>query len=116
MDKFLYFYSRALFLFLLVSAALIGTGVFDFRPGLGVSAWSVSRTTFFFWLIWKVVVRIRTGQWDVPWLTNPIAVLLVSFFTVVTVSIIPDFRDLGDYRYLFFGCVHALMIMDTFRD
>ncbi|HEY7162951.1 MAG TPA: O-antigen ligase family protein [Candidatus Binatia bacterium] len=117
MDKFLEFYGRALFVFLLAATALIGTGGFDFGGGPGISCWSVSRTTFFFWLIWKIMVAVRTGNWYAGWFPTPIFLLLLSFFLVVTVSLIPDFRwSIGDFRYLFFGCVHAVMIMDLFCD
>src|ERR1043166_1623623 len=116
MDKRLDFYCRALVFFLLASAVLIGTGPFEIWPGGGFGAWSLSRTTFFFWLIWKLILRIHTGEWRADWVTSPIFILLLSFFMVVTISLIPDFyQSIGDFRYLFFGCAHAVMIMDVFR-
>jgi putative inorganic carbon (HCO3(-)) transporter len=34
----------------------------------------------------------------------------------VAISLLPDFHAAGDFRYLFFGCVHALMVVDLFKD
>jgi O-antigen ligase len=36
------------------------------------------------------------------------------FFLVVSLSLLPDFRQSGDYRYFFFGCAHAVMLFDVF--
>ncbi len=39
---------------------------------------------------------------------------LFLFYAFVTLSLLPDFHQAGDYRYFFFGCVHAMMIVDLF--
>ncbi|MGE5218591.1 MAG: O-antigen ligase family protein [Chloroflexota bacterium] len=36
------------------------------------------------------------------------------FFTVVTLSLLPDFYQAGDYRYFLFGCAHTVMVFDVF--
>jgi hypothetical protein len=33
---------------------------------------------------------------------------------VVTVSLLPSFRQAGDYRYFLFGCLHYVMVLDLF--
>jgi len=81
-----------------------------------MSAWSVSRTTLGFWVILKLVFLFRHG-WPgisraalLPW------VPLASFFAIVTLSLLPDFRSAGDYRYLVFAFAHAVMVVDVFAD
>lgn len=83
-------------------------------PGISVSAWSVSRTTFFFWLLFKVAVLVRDGRSQAHFeRLQPLAPLF-WFFCAVTFSLLPDFRHAGDYRYFLFGCAHALMVADLF--
>jgi len=81
-----------------------------------MSAWSVSRTTLGFWVILKFIFVCRQG-WPrisrtalLPWAP------LASFFAIVTLSLLPDFRSVGDYRYLVFAVAHAVMIVDIFAD
>ena len=115
MEKLLLWWEQGLIFALGFSIALLGIGRLEFGPaGVSVSAWSVSRTTFFFWLILKVVKRSRDG-WTSSRLSDlkPLAPLLV-FFSVVTFSLLPDFRQAGDYRYFFFACAHAVMLIDLF--
>ncbi len=80
-----------------------------------MSAWSVSRTTLGFWFVLKLIVQIRQGWPSVDrkavWPFTP----LLFFFAVVSLSIIPDFRSTGDYRYLAWAVGHALMVVDIFR-
>jgi len=81
---------------------------------MSVSAWSVSRTTFFFWLVFKILLLVRAGRAvgkGLDW--QPFAPLGV-FFLAVTLSLLPDFRQSGDYRYFFFGCAQAVMLVDVF--
>lgn len=79
-----------------------------------MSAWSVSRTTFFFWLGFKVLLGVREG-WTLGKGSDLKALApLGSFFLAVTLSLLPDFRQSGDYRYFFFGCAHAVMVVDVF--
>lgn len=100
---------------LCLSVALLGIGRLEFFSAAGsISAWSISRTTFFFWLALKLVLMFRVG-WDATGLSalrclSP----LFLFYAFVTLSLLPDFHQAGDYRYFFFGCVHAMMIVDLF--
>jgi O-antigen ligase len=100
---------------LLLSIALLGVGRINlFFPGISVSAWSISRTTFFFWILVKLLVLIQEG-----WTATRLGELkslapLFWFFFAVTISLLPDFRQAGDYRYFFFACGHALMVADLF--
>ena len=115
MDRLVQWWERGLRLSLCVSIVLIGTGRIEFWSAT-LSAWSASRTTFFFWLVWKLLVWIRDQK-----LSNPIGPLrarlpLLVFFGAVSASLLPDLRDLSDYRYLFFAVMHCLMVLDVFRD
>jgi len=79
-----------------------------------MSAWSISRTTFLFWVVFKLVVLARSG-WAATGLSELRSLSALGlFFFAVTVSLLPDFRQAGDYRYFFFGCAHALMLVDLF--
>jgi hypothetical protein len=58
---------------------------------------------FFFWLILKFLLLVR-GGWAATRLSElrpPLALIL--FFIGVTLSLLPDFHQAGDYRYFFFG-------------
>jgi O-antigen ligase len=98
-----------------LSIALLGIGRVEFFPtGVSMSAWSVSRTTCFFWLILKLFVLLRSG-----WASTGLSELrslkpLWLFFLAVTLSLLPDFHQAGDYRYFFFACAHAVMLVDLF--
>jgi O-antigen ligase len=100
---------------LALSIAFLGIGRIElFAVGGSISAWSVSRTTFFFWLAFKLFLLVRGG-----WAATGLARLktltpLFVFFSVVTLSLLPSFRAAGDYRYFFFGCAHAVMVADLF--
>jgi O-antigen ligase len=113
MEKFVTWWGRGLIAALCVSVAMLGTGRMGFEGG-GMSAWSVSRTTFFFWLAVKLLLLVR-GGWAATGLSTlrSLAPLLL-FFTAVTLSLLPDFHQAGDYRYFFFGCAHAVMLVDVF--
>ena len=53
-------WGRGVFFFLNFSILLLGVGHFELPFGnAAFSAWSISRTTFFFWLIWKVLLWLR---------------------------------------------------------
>jgi O-antigen ligase len=107
---------KGLFFFLCLSVLFLGTGGGVELPvlGVGVSAWSISRTTFFFWLIWKLLIKVRYGRWRMNWVKHPIPLSLLLFFTLVAISLLPDFHASGDFPYFLFGCVHAVMVMDLF--
>jgi len=98
-----------------LSIAFLGIGRVEFFPSGGsMSAWSISRTTFLFWVAFKLVVLARSG-WAATGLSELRSLSALGlFFFAVTVSLLPDFRQAGDYRYFFFGCAHALMLVDLF--
>src|SRR5512145_2445799 len=98
-----------------LSIAFLGIGRVEFFSSVGsMSAWSISRTTFLFWVAFKLAVLARSG-WAATGLSELRSLsALWLFFFAVTVSLLPDFRQAGDYRYFFFGCAHALMLVDLF--
>jgi len=99
---------------LAVSVVLIGVGRIDFLSPLpGLSAWSVSRTTFFFWLIGRLYFFWRTRtHWNLTWSEcRP----LLLFLAAAVFSLVPSFQDLGDFRYLFFALGHGVMVLDVLR-
>jgi O-antigen ligase len=113
MEKFRTWWERGLITALCLSVAMLGVGRMGFEGGR-MSAWSISRTTFFFWLALKLFLLVR-GGWaatGLPTLRSLAPLLL--FFTAVTLSLLPDFHQAGDYRYFFFGCAHAVMLVDLF--
>jgi O-antigen ligase len=117
MDKICAWWGKGIFFFLCVSIVLLGIGPLDSSlPGVRASAWSVSRTTFFLWLIWKLLTRLRSGSWRLGFIKQAVPVPLIIFFALVTLSLLPDFHEAGDYRYFFFGSMHCLMIVDLFSD
>jgi O-antigen ligase len=115
MEKFVTWWNRGLLAALCLSVAMLGIGRVEFGPEGGrMSAWSISRTTFFFWLILKLLLLVRGG-----WAATGLSTLrclapLLWFFAAVTLSLLPDFHQAGDYRYFFFGCAHAVMLLDVF--
>jgi O-antigen ligase len=115
MEKFVTWWNRGLIAALCLSVAMVGVGRVGFAPeGGSMSAWSISRTTFFFWLTLKLLLLVR-GGWAATGLSNlrSLAPLLI-FLTAVTLSLLPDFHQAGDYRYFLFGCAHAVMLVDVF--
>jgi O-antigen ligase len=115
MERLLQWWERSLIFALLLSIALLGVGRVEFfDTGVRMSAWSVSRTTFVFWIIFKLLLVIR-GGWAHGGFgrLRPLAPLLV-FFIAVTASLLPNLRLAGDYRYFFFACFHAVMLVDLF--
>ena len=91
MDRLVQWWERGLRISLCASIVLIGTGRIEsslFTATL--SAWSASRTTFFFWLVWKLLVWIRDQK-----LSNPIGSLrarlpLLVFFGAVSASLLSN--------------------------
>jgi putative inorganic carbon (hco3(-)) transporter len=117
MDKIIAWWGKGIFFSLCISIVLLGTGSLDSSsPGLSVSAWSVSRTTFFFWLIWKLAIGVRYGSSQLGFREPAIPLPLLLFFTFVTLSLLPDFHQAADYRYFFLGAMHYLMIFDRCSD
>jgi putative inorganic carbon (HCO3(-)) transporter len=62
-------------------------------------------------LIWS---RYGSSQLGFPRHAVPISLLL--FFAFVTLSLLPDFHGVADYRYFFLGSMHYLMILDFCSD
>jgi putative inorganic carbon (hco3(-)) transporter len=117
LDKLIEWYGTALLFFLLAAVVLLGTGRIElFSPKVSITSWSISRTTFFFWLGWKLLIAMRERRLQIDRLKGPIPLSLFLFFVLVALSLMPDFHAAGDFRYLFFGCVHALMVIDLFKD
>lgn len=115
MDKLLDWWQRGVVAALVLSIAFLGIGRLEFfSPSASVSAWSISRTTFFFWFIGEIL-RLCHGGWAELELKRLKTLTgLYGFFIVVTLSLLPNFHQAGDYRYLFFGCAHAVMMVDVF--
>ncbi len=114
-QKILTWWERGVYGALCCAIVLLGVGRLDLPfSDRTMSAWSVSRTTFGFWLVLKLTVQIRRGWPSIDraalWPFTP----LLIFFTVVSLSIIPDFRSTGDYRYLAWAIAHAVMAADIF--
>jgi putative inorganic carbon (HCO3(-)) transporter len=117
MDKVIEWWQKGIFVSLCVSIVLLGIGPLESSlPGVKVSPWSMSRTTFFVWLILKLLIWVRSGISDLGFRKRAIPIPLLLFFVCVTLSLLPDFREAGDYRYFFFGAMHYLMIFDLFSD
>ena len=117
MQKVITWWERGLIAALYLSIAQRGIGRLEFfLAGGSISAWSVSRTMFFFWLIWKVMTWVRDGNPRAGFRGLAIPIPVLVFFTFVTLSLLPDFHNAGDYRYFFFGSMHYVMVMDLFSD
>jgi putative inorganic carbon (HCO3(-)) transporter len=117
MDKICVWWGKGIFVSLCVSIVLLGIGPLESSlPGIRASAWSVSRTTFFLWLVWKILTRLCYGSWQLGFIKQAVPVPLILFFALVTLSLLPDFHAAGDYRYFFFGSMHYLMIVDLFSN
>jgi O-antigen ligase len=107
-------WGKGVFLFLWFSIFMLGVGRIEFPfPGLRFSAWSVSRTAFIFWLIWKATSWIRHRSSLMEW-SRKSPVTVPIFLIMVTISLLPSFRNAGDYRYLVFGFLHYVMVLDVF--
>ncbi len=110
-------WGRGVFAFLCFSILFLAVGRFEFPlSGARFSAWSVSRTTFFFWLIWKILIWFRLGRRNLGLNKNSFPLTLLAFFAVVTASLLPDFHEADDYRYLFFAVMHCVMVLDIFAE
>jgi O-antigen ligase len=118
MDKLIAWWGKGIFVALCFSIVLLGTGPLDSSlPGAGVRAWSVSRTTFFMWLIWKLLIGVRYGGSQLGFRKHAVPIPLLLFFTFVTLSLFPGyFHRAADYRYFFLGSMHYLMILDLCSD
>jgi O-antigen ligase len=116
MNKLIVWWGWGVYVFLCISIILLGVGGGEPFPGVGISAWSISRTTFFFWLIWKVIVWCDRERPRPPLEKQIVPIPLLIFFIVVTVSLLPDFHNAGDYPYLLFACAHAVMLIDVFGE
>jgi O-antigen ligase len=112
--KLLDWWEQLLFFFLCVAIAFLGIGRVPIPLLGGMSAWSISRTVFFFWLIWKLSLWITGRQKPQEWRRIMPPLPLLFFFIFVTVSLLPDFREAGDYRYFLFAFFHYVMVIDLF--
>jgi O-antigen ligase len=65
------------------------------------------------WLIWKGLIWFRQGRENAK-LQRALPLPLVIFFFLVTISLLPNFRQAGDYRYFALGVLHCFMVMDLF--
>ncbi len=114
-EKFLDFWQRCIFGALYLAIVFLGIGgIESSMTGLRMSAWSISRTAFGFWILLKLTLWIRTGGLNI---SRPALIWfapLVLFFAVVSISLLPNFRFAGDYRYLAFAVGHAVMVVDVF--
>lgn len=115
MQKFLFWWERSLLGALVVSIAFLGIGrTTFFIRGASFSAWSISRTAFFFWFTWKVVLAIRFG-WRAAGVSHASSLVpMLVFFAAATASLLPDFHQAADYRYLYFAVMHSVMVVDLF--
>jgi O-antigen ligase len=117
MDKVIAWWGQAIFVSLCASIVLLGTGPLDSSlPALSVSGWSVSRTTFFLWLIWKLLIWVHSRGSQLVFHKPAVPISMLLFFTFVTMSLLPDFHKVGDYRYFFLGAMHYLMMLDLCAD
>ena len=117
MDKVIAWWGKGVFISLCVSILMLGTGPLDWSVhGVGVRAWSVSRTTFFMWLIWRLLIWVRYGSSRLGFPRHAVPIPLLLFFAFVTLSLLPDFHRVADYRYFFLGSMHYLMILDFCSD
>jgi hypothetical protein len=97
-----HWWGKGVFVFLVASILLLGIGRFELPwVHTGFSAWSISRTTFFFWLIWKIIIWARYGRGDIGFRKDSFPLPLLIFFSAVTLSLLPDFHEAADYRYFF---------------
>jgi len=117
MEKVLFWWERGVYGALCLSILLLGFGRLELGfSGQSMSAWSVSRTTLGFWVILRVLRWRHAGR---PQFDRAAALQLAplgAFFAVVTLSLLPDFRSAGDYRYLVLACAHAVMVIDVCAD
>lgn len=115
MPRLFVWWERGVLCALIVSIALLGIGrmTFFIRP-ISFSAWSISRTAFFFWLTWKIVLSLRFG-WRAARVNHASSLVpMLVFFAAVTASLLPDFHQASDYPYLFFAVMHCVMVLDLF--
>lgn len=114
-EKFLNFWERCIFGALCLAIFFLGVGgIESSMTGLRMSAWSISRTAFGFWIVLKLTLWIRTGGLNIRRPALIEFAPLVLFFAVVSISLLPNFRFDGDYRYLVFAVAHAVMVADVF--
>ena len=112
-----HWWGQGVFFFLVLSIFLLGIGRFELPwVRAGLSAWSISRTTFFFWLIWKIIILLRSGRGAIGLKKDWFPLHLLIFFAAVTLSLLPDFHEAADYRYFFFAMMHCVMVLDVFAN
>lgn len=109
-------WGKIVFFLLCIAIAFLGVGRIEIPPlGLRLSSWSISRTVFFFWLIWKLLLWILYGRAGLGWRRISPPPPLLFFFVFVTASLLPFFfREAGDYRYFLFAFFHYIVVADLF--
>jgi len=109
-------WGKIVFFFVCVSVGLLGLGRVEL-PFLGwtFSSWSISRTAFFFWLLWKLTSSLRNGHEHLEWRRIISPLPLTVLFVFVTASFVPYFEHPSDYPYFVFGFFHFLMVRDLFE-
>lgn len=117
MSKMIGWSERTISIALAVAITLIGIGPIPLAAGrVGISAWSVARTTLFFWFGLKLWIVIRERCWpfdSVPWAR---LAPLGLFFLIVTASLLVTFSQAGDYRYFAFACFHTVVVVEVVSD
>ncbi len=117
MEKLIKRWELCAFAAICLSIALLGIGRIEFTSSnSNIGAWSVSRTTVFFWLILKLLIAFRDRRFPTGRLEIVTLAPLLLFFASVTLSLLPDFRAAGDYRYFAFACLHSLAVIDLAAD
>ena len=100
-------WEQLLFFLLCIAISFLGIGRVPIPLLGGMSAWSISRTVFFFWLVRKLVLWVSYRNKGQEWQRILPPLPLLFFFIFVTVSLLPDFRESGDYRYFLFAFFHC---------
>ena len=108
-------WERGVFAALFMSIALLGIGRLEFAsPRAEHERVECVTHDFFFWIILRILLLIRGGWSELRLVKLRPLAPLGAFFAIVTVSLLPDFHDAGDYRYFALGCAHAVMVFDIF--
>ena len=110
-------WGKAVYLFLCAAIVMLGIGRIEIPfLNLPFRSWSVSRSTFFFWLIWKLLVWRRDKSIRLELNPKSVSIPLLLFVGWVSASLLPDFAHAEDYRYFMFAVGHYLMVVDVFHD
>ena len=115
--NFTEWWGKAVYLFLCAAIIMLGVGRIEIPfLNLPFRSWSVSRSTFFFWLIWKLLVWRRDKSVRLELNPKSVSIPLLLFVGWVSASLLPNFAHAEDYRYFMFAVGHYLMVVDVFHD